>query len=656
MRNSPIAVLLLLAGTLAAALFAYNLTGRYVARANAVHVLTVADASGSAHVLDDAEDASAVPATRTNPSQVISAVEVANADIYLLNSESAHKYALPAGQNYDDVLTQWRNYFEDRDLRYNEIHDGDLNTALRPGILILPSAVTLSPAQRAAIAAFEKNGGSVLATWATGTKDASGHPTGYSFLRSQFDIRVSGEMGPHDEQEFLVAAGDTPVASTLPSGSRMWLGLDQAHQRPLRVTGGANVAARFMDWDRIADSTVANEGVVYAEVGPSRRAYFAFPEAIWQFDQDNLYLLVDDVMNWLRRHPQAYLANWPYPYRAAQIIEMDTEQGFPNAANLADMFDANGFHGTFYCVSSIAKLYPDVIKRLEQQNEIAYHGDVHDAFKGQPKATQARRLDTMRQEMTPLVSDPAALRGFRPPYELADKVVEGLLSQKGFGHILATGDTDTMLPAISTESPDDFQKGLLVIPRTQPDDMNFKDEGYSEKRMAREMKEGFDLARELGGLGVLSVHTQNFDPDSPVAKAMLEFFVHIKAHGSQTWIAPSGTIERWWRNRSLLKAQFVGDARKMRVEVTVAKPGLHWAAALVVSNPVKGVAPTVSPVGTGMPLVQVQRVDDYQTAIVFDAPAPGTYRYDLTFQQPATSAPPAGAARRSATALALAAR
>ncbi len=627
MRKVLIFVMSLFIGGCALSMFAYALT---VSQGSYALVVAAADANagpgqGSATDEDDS------PKSRPDdPHRVISAVDVASADIYLLNSQKAHEYAVPGGQGYEDLLDEWRNYFDERKLEYTEIEDQELTTDLKPGILILPSAVALSPEQRAAIAAFEKNGGSVLATWATGTKNGEGKPTGYDFLKDQFGIRVAGEIKEHDKEEFLVVAGDTPVASTLPAGSRMWLGLNEIHQRPLRISGGDHVAARFMDWDRTANSAVADEAIVYTEVGGSRRVYFGFPESIWQFDQANVYTLVDDVLNWLRRRPHAYLANWPYPYRAAQIVEMDTEQGFPNALNLADQLDSNGFQGTFYCVTSVAKLYPDIVQRLEKKHEIAYHGDVHDAFKGQPRETQSKRLDTMRQELLPLVATPSKRRGFRPPYELADKVVEPLLYEKGFGHILGGGDTDTMLPSLSTESPNDFQKGLIVLPRTQPDDMTFKDDGFGAPEMARAMDDSFDLVSEFGGLGVLSVHTQNFDTGSPLAKAMAQFLAHIKASGNKTWVAPSGTIEEWWRNRALFKASLTGNSKKMVVKVTVEKPGLQGKAALVISNPVRGRAPTLSS-EAGMPPAKLEPVDDYQTAIVFNTLKPGSYSYTLTF-------------------------
>ncbi|HUX91226.1 MAG TPA: polysaccharide deacetylase family protein [Gallionellaceae bacterium] len=567
-----------------------------------------------------------------NPHQVISAVKVASSNTYLFNSKKTREYFSSTGSNYDLSLDQWHYYFQARGAKYLDIHDADLTPTLKPGILILPSTVVLSSKERSAIQAFEKRGGSVLATWATGARDGDGEWAGYDFLQKQFDIKVSGEFAAQDKEKFLIVSGETPVASSLPSGFRIWLGLADVHDRPLRVSGGGHIAGRFMDGLRIPGKVDANEAIVYTESGSSRRVYLAFAENSWRFEQANMYTLLDDVLDWLRRRPDTYLANWPYPYRAAQILEMDTEQDFTKAINFADTLDANGFQGTFYSLTSVATRYPDIVRHLERNHEIAYHGDVHDAFKGLPRETQSKRLDAMQQDLRPLVTEPSRLRGFRPPYELADQVVESLLFEKGFGHILANADgTEAMLPYLSPVSPKDFRNGLIVLPRTQRDDMNFNAEKFSTQDMLKAMQDDFDLAHEYGALGALSLHSQHFELDTPVAKSTAEFLSYIKSSRNKTWIAPSGTIESWWRNRALFKSELSGSPAKMQLDITIEKPGMHWSTALVISNPAKGLQPRIRNKKIGKTLPLLVPLDDYQTAIVFNALEPGHYSYYLSY-------------------------
>lgn len=567
-----------------------------------------------------------------NPYQVVSSVKVPPSNIYLFNSKKTRNYFSSIGENYDLILAQWHYYLNSRRIKYLDIQDADLTTGLKSGILILPSTIALSSEERAAIQIYEKRGGNVLATWATGTRNVTGELVGYDFLNDQFGINVSGEITVQEKEKFLIVSGDTPITTTLPTGSRIWLGLNTILEAPLRVSGGDNVAARFMDVVRSPSIANNNEAIVYTERGSSRRIYFAFAENSWRFEQANIYTLLDDVFNWLQRRPGTYLANWPFPYRAAQIIEMDTEQGFQNASNLADMLDSYGYQGTFYCLTSVATQYPDVVKNLEHNHEIAYHGDIHNAFKGQAKEDQSKRLDTMQLELRPLVTTPSKLRGFRPPYELGDQVVESLLFEKGFGHILPNSDdTQAMLPYISSASPEDFQKGLIVLPRTQRDDMNFIRDGLSSQEMTMTMNKDFDQAHEYGALGILSVHSQNFKPDNPVAQSIKQFLAHIKSSGNKTWVASSGTIESWWRNRALFKSKLTGKPKKMLLNITVEKPGLHWSTALVISNPIRGLQLNITTTDVGKTLPVLEPLDDYRTAIVFNALEAGSYSYYLSY-------------------------
>lgn len=634
-RNSPFFLLpLILIGGYALASLSYTLIMENDVPAESAHVtskLTQTELNLEAAEPNQVNSALA-ELKPDNPDQITSDVNVGTSDIYVLNSKSTRDYFASSGGDYDLILNQWRYYFQGRGIKYRDVQESDIVAGLKPGVLVLPSAVALSATERTAIDVFEKKGGSVLATWATGARSSSTAWAGYGFLQDQFDINVSGEIAQQDKEKFLVVSGETPVSYTLSAGTEIWMGLDEIHERPLRISGGEHAAGRFTDAVRTPENGVANESVVYTEQGASRRVYFAFSESSWRYEQANIYRLLDDVFNWLERHPSAYLANWPYPYRAAQILEMDTEDGYPNAKNFADLLNANGFQGTFYSLTSVAVKYPDMVRELELRHEIAYHADVHDGFKGQSREEQSRRLDEMRRELTPVVKNPAGLRGFRPPYELSDQITESLLYEKGFGHILANSfNTQGMLPFISLSSPRDFRTGLIVLPRTQRDDMNFAKDKLGSQEMTRVMIEDFDQAREFGALGVLSVHSQTFAEGSPVATATAGFLTYIKSSGDKTWVAPSGKVEAWWRNRALLKSELTGEAKNVLLNVTVEKPGLHWRSAIVISNPVRGLQPKLRMMKAGMPQPLIVPLDDYRTALVFNDLDAGQYSYHLSY-------------------------
>lgn len=564
-----------------------------------------------------------------NQHKVVSAVRIASTDIYLFNSKHTRDYYTSVGGNYDLILKPWRDYFQSQNISYVDLQEDDLKPGLKPGVLILPSVVSLGLQEINAIQAFELAGGSVLATWATGARNNDAKWQGYDFLHDQFGIQITGEITRknNNTDNFLVIFGETPVAHSLPAGSRIWF--DQVNTLPLQVTGGNNVAGRFMDVLH-APSAAANEAIVYTEAGASRRAFFAFTETLWQFQQDDIYTLLGDTLSWLQRRPAAYLANWPYPYRSAQIIEMDTETGFPNAVRLSNMLEANGYQGTFYCLTSIASQYPDVMTILERNNEIAYHGDVHDSFKDQSRELQSNRMDAMQKSMKPLLATPSRATGFRPPYESYDKTTESLLFEKGFSHLLINSyGSRTMLPYLSSASPKDFRKGLIVLPRTQRGDLDFVIRGASTQDIARAMTEDFDQILEMGALGVLSLHSENFEANSDLAKSMPIFLAHVKRAGNSVWVAPSGRIESWWRERALIKYKLSTDSQNLHLTVTIAKPGLSQNAAIIISNPAKGLKIVSARTGASAPLAIP--VDDYSTAIIISK-TPGEYSYYLNYR------------------------
>lgn len=573
-------------------------------------------------------NASALDRMQNNQHKAVSAARIAPSDIYLFNSQHTHDYITSVGGNYELILQPWRDFFKSQGISYIELQDADLKPDLKPGVLILPSTITLGTQQINAIGSFEAAGGSVLATWATGARNSEAKWQGYDFLHNQFGIQINGEITrkKKDKDNFLVIFGETPVVNSLPAGSRIWF--DQTNTLPLQVTGGSNVAARFMDVTH-APSATSNEAVVYTESGTSRRVYFAFTETLWQFQQDDIYTLLSDTLNWLQHRPVAYLANWPYPYRSAQIIEMDTETGFPNALKLSNLLDTYDYQGTFYCLSSIASQYPDIVTKLARNNEIAYHGDLHNSFKGQNREIQSKRLDAMIKDMKPLVP-PSRATGFRPPYELYDHTTESLLHEKGFGHLLINSyGGRTMLPYLSSVSPMDFRKGLIILPRTQRGDLDFAIKGATSTDITRAMTEDFDQIFEMGALGVLSVHSENFEADSELTKAMPAFFSHVKQVGNRVWVVPSAKIESWWRERSLIKYQLTGEPQQLHLTVTIKKPGLTQNAAIVISNPAKGLK--IVPVKSATTPLSIP-LDDYSTVIVINSTAPGEYNYNLSYR------------------------
>ena len=554
-------------------------------------------------------------------------------NVTLYASANTAAYLTRIGGNYETLLVPWRGYFSNRKLGFKEIRNVADLSSQKPGVLVLPSALALSTEERTEIQAYRAKGGSVLSTWATGTRNGKGDWEGWQFLDSM-GVKVLGEIAVTDDVRNLTINGESPVSHTLPAGKRIWM--DKTSEPLLRVKGEM-VAARFMDFARITDDARRSDGaVVYSEskAGVNRSAYFAFAESAWESHPLAAYDLIDDTIQWLRREPALVRAAWPDGKVAAQVIEMDTEEGFPNALLFAEMMKSLDYRATFYVLTSVGKLFPDVLTKLARDFEVGYHADVHDSFKGQPINIQEQRIQTMKSEMASVVPDISQMTGFRAPTEGYDTTTELLLQKAGIRHHTADpARSEGRLPLFAKQEDVTIENSLVVLPRTQRDDINLTKQNLSVEQTRSELIDDFDLVVDTGALGLLSVHSQNFAPDSTLVKAMPGFIDHLKTRRAQIWLASAGQVADWWRNRDRFKMSYGNSGRRLEFNVTITGQTPLTGATVIAMLPQKGFLPEVESLKIGMPKPTVTKIDDYRAAVVFGSLPPGNYAYQMTFSK-----------------------
>jgi peptidoglycan/xylan/chitin deacetylase (PgdA/CDA1 family) len=551
--------------------------------------------------------------------------------VILYASPSTRAYFSGAGGNYENLLVPWRNYFHNRRVDFKEIDDSAQLRKQKEGVVILPSAVALSEEDRRELQAFRARGGALLATWATGTRNGNGEWESWQFLENM-GVRHVGQIAPSEDIHYLILDGESPVSHTQAAGQRVLLG---ATAEPLLRVKGDMTAGRFMNWARILDPERKDEGaVVYSERADDtgRAAFFAFAESTWEARPTAAYALIDDTLSWLQRRPVMVRAAWPNGKLAAQVIEMDTEDGFPNAMLFADLMEAANYPATFYVLTSVGKLFPEVLARIARRFEIGFHGDVHDSFKGQPASLQAQRIQTMQAELASAISGLTGATGFRAPTEGYDATTERLIHQAGIRHHAADPNrSESRLPLVAKLDGVRPDEALIVLPRTQRDDINLYWEKLSPEQTTQALMADFDLAFQNGALAWLSVHTQNFNADGVLIQAMPGFLDHLKQRGDRLWMASAGEVADWWRERERLKLSTSYNGKRLVFDVTVSGNRPLRGASLVVMLPKKSMLPKVQSVKIEMKKPAVIRIDDYRAAIVFDELQPGNYAYQVTF-------------------------
>ncbi len=554
--------------------------------------------------------------------------------VYLYASPITSVFFKENGASYDTLKQHWREYLRPFGGSYREVSRANLLAGLKPGVLVLGSAILLDAQERKAITAFADAGGSILATWGTGARNGKGQWAGYSFIEELMEMKVTGKVTNDNLEHFINTFGDGPLSWTVPGGSRIFLG--EIAESPLRIDS-PRLAARYFDWQRYPAAKNSNGAIAFLEKGASRRVYFGFSESSWEYD-DRLELpkLLDATMAWLKRERRIYKAAWPNGDLSAQLLEMDTEDKFANAINFARHLDEAKLKGTFYSLTSLATKNKEIVQKLAEKHEIAYHAEIHFGFKGKSPEVQQERLTKMVAEMQDIVGARALpkVTGFRAPTESWDETTEKLLRKIGIRHhVVGPSASDDRLPFFSKSEPGvGPEDALVVLPRTQMDDLNYQRLKLDLPEASRLITLDFDYLLESGALGVLSVHSQNYAPDGLMAKLTPPYIKRLQEHRNDIYVGSGTDIETWWRARERV-IHTPGKHASTNLIFDVRSPeNVKGVTFFVTHSVAEGVLKGVKPSRADLPQPEIARIDAYRSAIIFRQELQaGRYDYSLEF-------------------------
>ena len=558
--------------------------------------------------------------------------------VYLYSSPITSAFFSSNGTSYDSLKQHWREYFRPYGKSFREISKADLMAGLKPGVLVLGSAALLDEQERRAIELFADSGGSVLATWGTGVRNGRGQWAGYGFVEGLLEMKVTGKVLAADNKEnntrFLNSFGDGPLTWTVPAGQRIFLG--EVAETPIRVES-PNLAARYFSWERYPAPKNSNGAIAFLEKGRSRRVYFGFSESSWEYDERmEISNLIGSVLTWLKRETSVYKAAWPNGSLSAQLLEMDTEEKYTTALDFSRDMEANGLHGTFYSLTSIARQYREAVHKLSEKHEIGYHGEVHVGFKGKTPDAQEKRLNDMVAEMRDIVGTRAlpAVTGFRAPTESWDSNTEKALRKLGVRHnVTGPSASEGRLPFFSGSEPGLAPEEALVdLPRTQMDDLNYLGLRLNAATAAESIMLDFDYLHEAGALGVLSVHSQNYSAGDLMTKITPPYLKKLQQYKDTIWTASGHEIADWWRTRDrVVHRQTKGTATSFSFDIRV--PGNVKGLTFFVTHPAMDVGPkSISAGNVNSALPEIQRVDAYRSILIFRQELKaGSYAYSLEF-------------------------
>jgi peptidoglycan/xylan/chitin deacetylase (PgdA/CDA1 family) len=414
-------------------------------------------------------------------------------------------------------------------------------------LLVIPSAVCLDDDERAAIARYVERGGHLMATWALGVRDAECEWIGYRFLKDLTDADAAGTL-----------AGRPPTYITVPHGSVLAAGLPPGLRIELKTepwltvrAGSANVF--WSDW-ALNPLSAPGGGAAGAAIARTAASGARIAWLGWRLDvaasepeQRLMERLVQNAALWAAGHLLADVDPWPAGFRAALAVTQDVEHSFHNSRRLAERFRAIDVPVTFFVVSQLAAKHPELAPVLRGAGEVGSHSVDHRQVAGRLWSTQLAALRQARDDVTGWAGvEPL---GLRPPRELYDERTLEAWLRVGGRYIAGSNDARTAAPEVF-----DVRSGrIVVLPRIVDDDYSLMiSRGVTAPDSLRASLLGaLDKTRQLGGLNLLTLHTQLIDSDRRIAA--VESTVRSAQAAGDVWIARASEIADWWLRRSNLE-------------------------------------------------------------------------------------------------------
>jgi len=485
--------------------------------------------------------------------------------VALLESRYTDSYFASVGGNYGRLLHLWKALLDQERISYQVIGDREIergSVLASYDVVILPAAVALSDTEVQRLKDFVHSGKGLVADWATATRGADGNWRGWQFLQEVAGIEFM-EMAPRDPNKSLlsVVRGDSPLGRGLPIGYR----LENFSYNEIILARSRDPDA-YWSYEQTPVFRPPNPlplaGITRWIYGKGRTVWFGFSvDSIRNRAEDREVLgkMIANAITWAAHRPMALIAPWPRGAPMAAVFALDSEEQFPNATRVVDLFARANIQGTFFMLSEFAERYPQVVEMAKKTGEIAIHGDTHTPFAGQSLEVQYQRLSKAEESLGKLSGE--RILSFHPPEERYDENTIAAMARANL-QILFTRLKDRSSPKIiSVGNP---PRPLVIVPQPYLDD-HWALEGMklTPPQALEQFKADLDRATLDAGLYTLSFHTT---PPFGLAQENLtsildEMIRYAKAKGA--WITRIDTLAQWWlaREQVNVKATHASDFR-----------------------------------------------------------------------------------------------
>ena len=586
------------------------------------------------------KSAPSIPKYRRTPAppKAVDIATLTTTQVWLYASLSSQAHLMKLGADPTTGTRIWENYLRSQKIEFARVtSDTDIDRIPSAGLLILASIAILSDAEKQAITQWRNRGGAILSTLQTGTYSESGELVGDGFMREMLDVQLAGDTQAEPDDTFLIVHGNSPVSHSLPAGTRLWVPR-VPNQLPLRLVGQHD-AAQVMNWSRAKVATLPSSGITYNERQMpsgqySRTVTLGYSENTWlQSDPKLLGALTKDIFEWLQRKPSAYLGAWPHPYQSGFLLALQAGELLSDLeVEIAKTISSHKARATFYVHGGNAAKAVANIKKLQAMgHEIAYFGDSFEGFRGQPEATQDKRLADMQSQLAQARIAMPSPAGFAAPIDAYDALTQRLVISKKFDTFLSFSETtDASLPFIASRTPDGWGE-TVVLPRTLVGPEDGLDDGDPDESVDNFLS-ALDISVRSGSLSVVRLPSQTIlTPDQ--RKRIFEKIAALRPH---MWMASASQIAQWWRNREKVSVTLTPQAQAQDFLLTVTAERtlkLQESFSIWINLPTPNSRVRLVALQKSQKLPQVIEVDQWRAAVVVGAPPAGKQEWLLRFEE-----------------------
>lgn len=472
----------------------------------------------------------------------------------------------PASERYydrsatmDSIVGSWRTALREIGAEPRVVSPRQALDATDEQVLIVPASPCLGRDARRALDAAAQRGVGLVMTWLSGVRDGGCRRVGYGLITQTSGAARLDTLESARTECYVTFLRGGPLAADIPPGARLELAV--ANQVAIRTPRREAYFSDYMLNPREAGGEPFVDGaVVQTTVGRARAVYWGFElrhVANRPWDRALALRLTRNSVAWAAHLPLATVEAWPYGKTAVAVFAQDVEDEFANARNALDSLQAAHVPGTYFLVSRLAQRNAALARALARQGEVGSHTPRHQLLGGRSAREQQEVLDETQRELTDAVGH--RVTGLRPPEEQFDAATLAAWKRAGGSYMFATLNGRAASPEIlsTTSGP------LVMLGRVSNDDfIEVGRRGLTNvDSLAGDFLVAFDKVRSLGGLYILSYHSQLLA--RPELVPALARVVRRVVADSSVWVTTAGAVADWWTERSLLAvhARLAGPGR-----------------------------------------------------------------------------------------------